>query len=158
MRSLVSRLAVLTAAIALLPASTALAAPPEKQATLTSTSPSYNWSGTGSGFVLTSAVGNRIGCNPGLFYCDFVLVKTEELGSLVFTTGSTDKSLVDVDLHVYESDADGTQGDLWGESTGGSPAEAVALTDAPAGYWLVKVDYYAGAGTYQGTAQFTPAS
>ena len=158
MRSPISRLATLTAVLALVPAGSALAAPPDKQATLNSTNPTYNWSGTGSGVVFTSTVGNKVGCNPVAFYCDFVLVKTDEPGDMVFNTGTTDQSLVDIDLHVYDSDADGTQGELWGESTGGTPAESVAITDAPAGYWLVKVDYYLGAGTYNGTATFTPTA
>ena len=157
MRTPISRLAALTAVLALLPAASAFAAPPARQATLNSTSPSFNWSGTGSGVVFTSTVGNRVGCNPVAFACDLTLIKTDEPGDIAFTTDSTDKTLVDADLHVYESDADGTQGELWGESTGGTPQEAVAVTDTQPGYWLVKVDYYLGAGTYNGTATFTPA-
>jgi hypothetical protein len=158
MRISIPRLAVLAAVAALVPAASAAAAAPEKQATLNSASPSYTWSGgPGGGAVYTSTVGNRVGCNPVLMYCDFVLVKNDEPGSaLTFGIGTTDQTLTDIDLHVYESDADGTQGDLWGESTGATATESVALTDFPVGYWLVKVDYYLGAGSYQGTATFTP--
>jgi hypothetical protein len=158
MRTPISRLAALAAALALVPAASALAAPPDKQATLNSTTTNYKWSGgPGTGAVFTSTVGNKVGCNPAIFYCDFVLIKTEEPGSLVTSIGTTDQTLQDADLHVYESDADGTQGDLWGESTGSTASETVGLDDLPAGYWLVKVDYYLGAGSYQGTADFTPS-
>src|SRR4051794_17847427 len=119
MRPTLCRLAALTAALALVPAASVFAAAPAKQATLTSAAPHYDWTGgPGTGFVYTSTVGNKVGCNPVLFYCDFVLVKTVEPGSAVFTIAGTDPTLQDADLHVYSSDADGTQGDLWGESTG----------------------------------------
>jgi hypothetical protein len=159
MRTVIPRLAALTAVLALVPAASALAAPPDKQATLNSTTTNYKWTGgPGTGVVFTSTVGNRVGCTDGLFYCDFALIKTEEPGSLVTAISTTDPTLKDADLDVYESDADGTQGDLWGESTSDSAAETVALTDMPAGYWLVKVDYYLGGGSYNGTADFTPAT
>ena len=82
MRTAISRLAALTAVLALVPAASALAAPPDKQATLNSATPSYSWSATGTGAVVTSTVGNKVGCNPVLFTCDFVLLKTEVPGDL----------------------------------------------------------------------------
>jgi len=146
----------LTAALALVPAASALAAPPEKQATLDPTTPSYTWTGgPGSGAVYTTTVAKRVGCNAALFYCDFVLVHTTQVGTLTLATDTADATLKDIDLHLYTSDADGTQGDLWSESTGETAQETIAEPGLPAGYWLVKVDYYLGAGSYTGTASFS---
>ena len=158
MRTPVSRLAVALAAAALLPAASAAAAPPDKQATLSDTTPTYQWTGgPGGGAVYTSTVSAKVPCNPVVFNCDYVLLKTTTLGDLNLTIGSTDQTLKDIDLHLYTSDDQGTQGDLWDESTGSTTDENLGEVDLPAGYWLVKVDYYLGFGSYNGSAQFTPA-
>ena len=39
---------------------------------------------------------------------------------------------------------------------GSHATNTARITDMPPGYWLVKVDYYLGGGSYKGTADFTP--
>ena len=156
MRTRFLGLVVAAAAAALLPAS-AMAAPPEKQATLNTATPNYAWNyGPATGAVYTSTVANRVGCNAIVFNCDFVLLKTTQVGTLNLAITTADKdTLKDIDLHLYMSDASGTQGDLWSESVTEFADETLVEPGLPVGYWLVRVDYYLGAGSYSGTAGFT---
>ncbi|MDX6664188.1 MAG: hypothetical protein QOG68_394, partial [Solirubrobacteraceae bacterium] len=100
-------------------------------------------------------VGNKVACTQVIQSCDFTLIDLVDPGTLTVSTSSTDKTLVDLDLHLYTSDADGTQGDSLGDSTGGSPTESISQ-DLDPGYYLVKADWFAGAGAYEGTASFAP--
>jgi hypothetical protein len=94
-------------------------------------------------------------CTP-IFSCDATLVKTAEPGDLkikIEGVGVGDQAtLSDVDLHVYVSDKDGAQGELVGEDTSADATESVVYEDAPAGYYLVYVDWYLGVGSIDGTA------
>ena len=144
------------AAVALVCTSSAMAAPPEKQTTLNTATPSYTWNyGPATGVVTTSPVDSRVGCNAVLFSCDFVLIKTTQVGTLNLGITTADATLKDIDLHLYTSDADGTQGDLWSESVTAEATESIVEPGLPVGYWLVRVDYYLGAGSYSGTANFS---
>jgi hypothetical protein len=48
-------------------------------------------------------------------------------------------------------------GDSLGTSNGSTPSEAVDVADLDPGYYLAKVDWFAGYGGYEGVAKFTPA-
>lgn len=117
----------------------------------------------GSGFVYGYDGASRIPqCTPGVFDCERTLVKVEDFGKLVFSVASdpaANPALRDIDLHVYKSDALGTQGAFVGESTSAGTDEAVTISDrrSVAGqYYLVIVDWYLGAGDYDGKIKLTP--
>lgn len=77
-------------------------------------------------------------------------------GGVEFTIGDYDVADSDFDLYVYESDPEGTLGELVGSSTAPSGAEeAVAIPEA-AGYYLVRVIYWdvEPASGYAGGAEF----
>jgi hypothetical protein len=131
----------------------------EPDGTLSSAQPTYEFAGgPGFGVLATSDVSSRVGCNPVVFQCDTYLVKVDEdAGDLLFEIAGEGQNTKDLDLHVYWSDADGTQGDLLGESTSEGATEAVSTGELEPGYYLVVVDYYlAVAGTYTGKVTFTP--
>lgn len=123
-----------------------------------------SWAGKlGSGFVYTSDVATSLPyCTPGVFDCERTLVKVEDFGKVVFSIASdpnANPALVDTDLHVYKSDASGTQGALVGESVSATTTEAVTLSDKSSvagAYYLVIVDWYLGAGGYDGKVKLTP--
>jgi hypothetical protein len=154
MRSLAPVVGAL-AALALIPATAAAA--PDRSGELAALDTTYEWSSdVKTGAVYTFDVAENVPpCTP-IFSCDATLVKTAELGDLrikIEGVGLGDQdTLSDVDLHVYASDEDGTQGDLVGEDTSADANEAVVYEDAPAGYYLVYVDWYLGVGSIDGTA------
>jgi hypothetical protein len=156
MSSNLARVAALAAAAIALSASPAHAEP---DGTLSSAEPKYEFAGgPGNGAVYTSDVSSRVPCNPVIFQCDTFLVQTEEdAADVVFSIAGEGDNTKDIDLHVYTSDAEGTQGDLIGESVSNTANETVSIGESEAGYYLVVVDYYlAVLGTYTGTAEFTP--
>jgi hypothetical protein len=137
-------------------AAPALAA--DKSATLSTAKPSFAWDGgPGNGLVYTSTVSNRTPCNPVVFSCETILLKLSNAGNdLVVNIAGQGENTKDLDLHLYFSDAKGTQGDLLYESTGETAEETVSTGPIDAGYYLVVVDYYlAVAGTYKGTAKLS---
>lgn len=147
-------------ALALALAAPAVAAPDQ---TVSRTKAETTWAGkTGSGFVYTSTVSKQLPyCTPGVFDCERTLVKVEDFGKLAFSISSdpgANPALTDIDLHVYESDAQGTQGALVGESTSATNDEVVTVSDkaSKVGYYLVIVDWYLGAGAYDGKVKLTP--
>jgi hypothetical protein len=145
------------AAISLTCAGTAAAAP-NRSGALDAVGAKYTWSSDNQvGAVYGSPVAPHAPhCSP-IFACDTTLIHTGELGDLVVDIagqglGGQD-TLKDADVHVYASDASGTQGDLVGESTGPSAVEEADIPDVDPGYYLVLVDWYLGVGSVNGTAQ-----
>jgi hypothetical protein len=140
-------------------AAPALAAPTQS-ATLTKAKPSFAWDGgVGNGLVYTSTVSAKTPCNDAFFHCETILLHlpaaVDDLTIQIAGDGA--QTTKDMDLHLYTSDKDGTQGDLLYESTSESADEAVATGSLDAGYYLGVVDYYlAVAGSYKGTATITP--
>lgn len=148
------------AAMACLAAAPALAAP-DYTATMNAAHANFAWDGgPGTGILLDEAVSAKApGCDIPGYDCEFLLVKLTETGNLDFAiAGDGAPTTHDIDLHVYFSDKDGAQGDLIAEGISSEPDEAVATGDVDPGYYLAKIDYYACvAGTYKGTAAFTPS-
>lgn len=138
-------------------------AAPDREITLATEGAKETWtSEVQTGAVVTSSVSERVPACSAAFSCDATLVKTERYGDLVAQTVGQgvqgQPTLVDVDLHVYVSNANGAMGDLLGEDTSGDPDETVTVADLPAGYYLVYVDWYAGIGSYEGTATLNAPS
>jgi hypothetical protein len=94
-----------------------------------------------------------------LWSCDATLIRTGAYGNLVVDIAGEgmqgQDTLKDVDLHVYVSNKNGSEGELIGESTSAAASESYAAEDLPAGYYLVVVDWYLGAGSVDGTATLT---
>jgi hypothetical protein len=154
-----ARLAVLgVAGAAFLAAAPAQAA--DRDASVSAATPTAAWTSPfKAGFVYTSSVSSQIpACTEVIFACDTTLVKVEDENLRVrFKTASKDTdTLSDVDLHVYRSDENGTMGALLGESTSPAVDETVTVNKAAPGHYLVVVDWYLGAGTYDGSVQLTP--
>lgn len=145
----------LIAAFALAPA--AATAAPDREATLADAGSSYTWtSESGTGVVFTSTVADRVPACSAVFSCDQTLIRTDRYGNL--DVGIAGKglqgqpTLADVDLQVFVSNADGAQGELLGEGVTAEPTESVLVEDLPAGFYLVVISWYLGAGTSDGTA------
>src|SRR3954447_11060434 len=107
-------------------ATPALAA--DKTATLSTAKPSFAWDGgPGNGLVYTSTVSKKVGCNPAVFSCETLLLKLSNAGNdLLLNIAGQGDNTKDIDLHLYFSDAKGTQGDLLYESTGETADEAIS--------------------------------
>jgi hypothetical protein len=117
----------------------------------------YGWTtDAGTGALATSTVSNKAACTQVLQSCDFTLIQLTDPGTLTVTTSSTDKTLVDADLHLYTSDATGAQGDLVSQSNGGSPSEAVSVDGLDPGFYLVKIDWFVGYGSVEAKASYAP--
>jgi hypothetical protein len=120
---------------------------------------SYGWSfGPATGVFGDALIADKAPCTTVAQTCDLTLLQVtgEDLGTLAVSTSTADQTVVDLDIRMYTSDAQGAQGDLIAEGDAFSPAESVA-TDVDPGYYLVKVMYMTGAGSYAGAATFTPA-
>jgi hypothetical protein len=151
----VRRLLALTAVAALVAAAPAAAAP-ARTATRNSTSAPFAWTfGPGTGFLTDATVASKASCAAVLQTCDFTLLKVEEPGTLTVGTTTADPTLVDLDVYLFTSDETGAQGDQLASGVTFSPDETVAA-DVDPGYYLVRADYMTGAGSYSGTASFTP--
>ncbi|MCW2992174.1 MAG: hypothetical protein JWM73_2768 [Solirubrobacterales bacterium] len=154
MRLRTAPLAVLAAAFAIAPAGAWAA---DRSATLSEEGAKYTWSSAvQTGAVYTSDVSDHApACSP-VFSCDTTLIQTDRYGNVqveIAGKGVNDQdTLKDVDLHVYVSNADGAQGELIQESVGATADEATLLEDLPAGFYLVKVDWYLGVGSVDGAA------
>jgi hypothetical protein len=157
-------LAAALAAGVLGPAGTAMAAA-DHNGSLDATNTSYSWdSKLGTGFTTLSNLHDKIPCGtPVVHDCDFTLLHVIGFGTVSVTNTQGSPNAVDTDLYVYDSDADGTKGDLEGSSAQGSPTpnESFAWdTFTPDGYYLVEIDYtdtVDGGGGVKGVATFTPA-
>ena len=148
------------AALTLLPAATAGAAP-NQSAALDAVGAKSTWSTpVALGAVYGEPVAGRAPhCSP-IFNCDTTLIHVGAPGDLQVDIagqgiGGQD-TLKDVDLHLYASDPSGAQGDLLYESTGATAQESVAAPDVEPGYYLALVDWYLGVGSVNGTAQLLP--
>ena len=131
---------------------------------LDATNTSYSWdSKLGTGFTTLSNLHDKIPCGtPVVHDCDFTLLHVIGFGTVSVTNTQGSPNAVDTDLYVYDSDANGTKGDLEGNSAQGSPTpdENFAWdTFTSDGYYLVEIDYTdtvdAGGGVH-GVATFTP--
>ena len=156
-------LAAVVAAGVLVPAGSAIAA--DRTGTLDSTTTSFAWdSKLGTGVTTLSNLHDKVPCGtPVVHDCDFTLLHVVGLGTIDVKETQGSPNAVDTDLYVYDSDADGTQGDLEGTSAQGSPTpneEVVFDAISDDGYYLVETDYTdnldAGGGV-KGVATFTPA-
>jgi hypothetical protein len=126
--------------------------------TLSTAKPSFAWDGAaGFGVDTAGVIADRVGCTP-ISACQTTLLNvTEAAGDVTVHIVGQGQNTNDVDLYVYTSDKDGTQGDLLGSSEGASADETVATGELDPGFYLVLVRYAtAVAGTYKGTADFTP--
>jgi hypothetical protein len=154
-------LAAAIAATALLPA--VAAAAPDHSGAVNADTPSFSWdSKLGTGLTTLSNLHDQIPCGtPVVHDCDFTLLKVTGAGTVTITNESTDPNAVDSDLYVYDSDAQGTQGDQLGSSAQGSPTpnETTAVETEDGDSWLlIEIDYTDNlAGTIHGKAVFTPA-
>lgn len=155
MRSRTAPLAAALAALALVPA--VATAAPNREAPLATEGATYEWtSAVATGAVYTSDVAEKVpACSP-IFSCDATLIKTEVPGDLKIGIkgvglGGQD-TMKDLDLHVYLSDEAGTPGESLAESVGATATESAFIEDAEPGYYLVYVDWYLGAGSFNGTA------
>lgn len=149
-------LAAVAAALAIAPSSASAAS--DREATLTMDGTPYTWtSEMGTGVVFTSTVADRVPACSALFSCDQTLVQTDEYGNLdVSIVGkgiNGQPTMEDLDLHVYISNENGAKGELLAEGVTAEPNEALVIEDLPAGYYLIYVDWYLGAGTFDGTAK-----
>jgi len=158
MRLRSSLLTAALAALAVLPAAaTAATAAPDREGTVAIGGEPFTWStDVATGAVFMSDVAERVpACSP-VFSCDATLIRTGDYGNLLVEVSGQglegQETLADVDLHVYVSNADGAQGELLMEDTSADAQESVLLEDVPAGYYLVYVDWYLGAGSVDGTA------
>jgi hypothetical protein len=143
---------------ALVAAAPALAAP-ARTGEVNRAKASYTWSfDNGTGLFGDAMVADKAPCTPVAQTCDFTLVHVtgEEPGDLTFSTATSDQTLVDVDVYLYSSDKDGTQGSELTKGVAFSPAESVGTSVEPGGWYLLKVAYMTGFGAYDGTATFTP--
>lgn len=115
-----------------------------------------------SGFVYTSDVASNVpACSSAIFECEKRLVEVTDAGKVVFKITGTSAAPTpdvpyDVDLHIYKSDAKGTQGALVGEGVTAEANETVTVAKATPGFYLVLQDWYFGAGTVAGSVKFTP--
>jgi hypothetical protein len=149
-----------TTAAALVWAAPAAAAPDRTAPDFTSAPGTYTWTGKlGVGIAPLTQVDQRIPCGTPGHDCDYTLFHTTAPGTLSAVSSTADKQSVDVDLYIYESDASGTQGELWSSSTGGTADEAVTADATGNQWWLVVANYATVVGgTYNGVASFTPSS
>lgn len=148
------KLAAALVAAALIPAATATAADREYTMAVGQTN---TWtSDVHAGGPVFSQAAQRIpACSP-VFGCDATLVLLTKQSDLLATIKGNEDTLVDVDLHVYASNAAGEQLDLYGASTGATAEETVLAQDLAPGYYLVYADWYLGVGTITGTVEAQP--
>jgi hypothetical protein len=164
-RRLTSRGAIATTVVALTLGLAAVAgAQPDREGTVTPETP-FTWDGP-------SAIGHNENydgpsgepCGKEVAnYCDQTLINADagnfydtSGGGVEFSIFDYDVPSSDFDLYVYESDADGTLGQLVGSSAGpAGDEENVAILNA-SGYFLVRVIYWdvEPASGYDGRAEF----
>jgi hypothetical protein len=116
----------------------------------------FTWTfGPGTGVLSDATVASKVPCTAPLQTCDSTLIEVTDPGTLTVGTTSADPTLVDLDLYLFTSDETGAQGDQLASGVTFSPTETVAA-DVDPGYYLVRADYMTGAGSYSGTASYTP--
>jgi hypothetical protein len=148
------RIALLAVAVTALTTAVALAAP-DRTGSLTPDGPAFTWDGgplTGeSQYTDVEAVAP---CDPPQA-CDRTLLKVEG-GQVTVDTTSKDPNTTDLDMFVYRSDKDGTEGKSI-KTSAGPTADEHAVFEADPGYYLVKLmPANATGGTYKGKATELP--
>jgi hypothetical protein len=126
--------------------------------TLSAAKPNFAWDGAAAfGVDPVGVVADKAGCTQ-ISACQTTLLNvTDHAGDVTVHIVGQGQNTNDVDLYVYSSDKDGTVGDLLGSSDGTTADETVATGELDAGYYLVLVRYATAiAGTYKGTADFSP--
>ena len=151
-----------------LPVATAAAAPDRTaDKTLAADGDAYTWTTADNlGAVYGDPVAPKAPHCSAIFACDQTLIQVGDHADTpldlqvdIAGTGQDlngNNTLKDVDLHIYASDKDGTQGDLLGESTSANPSESVTLSEVQPGYYLVLVDWFLGYGHVDGSAKLLP--
>lgn len=95
-------------------------------------------------------------CDPTGWPCDDTLIHVTEPGTLTLNAKADGLIRPDVDVYLYMSDADGTEGDLWDQSESTS-ADETLVEDLDPGYYLFRVAYFSGLQvSYDGSAALTP--
>lgn len=170
----VARLAAALLALVIIPVGAATAAP-DGTAEL-NPGDSYEWGaslpvGTNQNYFGLSGVGPQATCNKDpQSYCDTHLIKVsnplsdEEIAAGVERkrrplTVTLANFTSDLDLVVFESDAEGNRGVQLGQSASSDFAESVTASITttaaqPVQYVIVDVVYFAHVGDYDGKAQF----
>jgi hypothetical protein len=145
--------------------------------TISATTPVYSWKGGPMNGVGNSAVPTGLGyirCTPA-YECDNENLEIKEAGSLtiVIKAGSGSN---DLDLRLYKTDESFAAPGAGGAGTAGTPADSapgatevgedittekdakVTVKSIKPGFYVAQVAAFnATAGTYDGTATFTPA-
>lgn len=146
----------------LLLASAPVSAAPDRTGQVSRDQVTHTWTGkTATGVVYTSSVSNELPpCVTPAFSCDQTLIHVIDGGRVTFKIVGQgiagQETMSDLDLHVYRSDEQGTQGALVGEDTSPDAEETVSIGKAEPGYYLVYVDWYFGAGSYEGSVKLVP--
>ena len=148
------RIAALAVAVTAITTAVAFAAP-DHTGSVEPNGPAFTWDGGPlTGGSATSDLESQVPCDPPGF-CDRTLLKVEP-GQMTVDISSTDPNSVDLDMFVFRSDKDGTEGKAV-KSSAGSTANEHTSFEAEAGYYLVKVTpATAAGGTFKGKASELP--
>ena len=150
----------LAVAFALGVAGTASAAP-DRSGTLSASATDFKWTGQiGAGVTTLTTFHDTIPCNTPGHTCDYTLIHVTTPGKVTISTSAPGQpTTVDVDLWVYVSDANGTQGKQKGMSAKSTPDpnEQVSFTADTEGYYLAEAEYdIVAGGSYSGEAKLEP--
>jgi hypothetical protein len=136
-------------------------AAPDYNVTFDKAKKSYSWSGgPGTSYVLVTAfpaVPPPIPCDTeGLHDCEDLLIRVRSIsGVLLVSIGTSDSQAIDIDLNLYESNANGDVGAQLDTSGNIGPVEEVSASVEP-GYYLARVDFALSIqGSYDGEASLT---
>jgi hypothetical protein len=143
-------------------------AEPAFNTTLSSSTTSYAWEGNpGTGFNKAPA-NEQTPCGSPNHDCEDILVKLDVAGALtaeIVTPSEPDNeaeatgNMVDLDLQLYKSNAAGEPGDILASTNSESAQEKVSKKGLPAGFYIVRVDFYRAQNTgYSGTIKLDPAT
>ena len=148
---------VLAATAALAIAAPSALAAADQSFELTATAPTAKWEGaaqvTRGAPVYDETSRTALGCDTPARPCDDVLLKVTEAGKLAIKVegAAAAAGTTDVDLYVYKSDAEGTEGEKLATAANSGP-DATSVKVTP-GYYLARVDYYNAYGAgYAGSA------
>lgn len=145
-------------------------------ATMTEETTTFSWDGTTTAGVnvthFDAALGETCGDSPDT-YCDRVLLTVElpllegfarRSGTVTVSIGEYTVPVSDFDMFAYTSDETGARGTRTGNS-GNNPGDPEQVgfsirssADKTVHHLLVEIPYFAAAGSYKGTATFTPGA
>jgi hypothetical protein len=139
-------------------------AAPARSATLNAANLKFTWHHGPVNSLGTDVAHPLAMCADPGFPCDDTLIQLTEAGGKLQLTTIADEDLPDgvryrpdVDIYLYMSDANGTVGAEVNRSETPDASEAITVTKAAAGYYLLRVAYYSGIQvSYDGEAKFTP--